>query len=82
VRQLTKLPDGSSDIAPNYTDEEVRHLVLETMPIILLAGAFLTEFLGYVEENKAVVEMFNDFLETQVASAKLDDLIANPPNLS
>ena len=82
IRQLRKLPDGSSDVAPNYSDEEVRHLVLETMPIIFLAGAFLTEFLNYIDENKAVVEMFNDFLETQVASAKLDELIANPPNLS
>jgi len=26
--------------------------------------------------------MLNDFLETQVASLKLDELIANPPNLS
>jgi hypothetical protein len=82
VRQLTKLPDGSSDVAPNYTDEDVRQLVLETMPIIFLAGAFLTEFLNYPDENKAAVEMFNDFLETQVASFKLDELIANPPNLS
>jgi hypothetical protein len=82
IRQIRDLPDGSSDIAPNYSDEDVRHLVLETMPIIFLAGAFLTEFLNYVEENKAVLEMFNDFLETQVASAKLDELIANPPNLS
>jgi hypothetical protein len=81
VRQLSERHDGSSDIAPNYSDEDVRHLVLETMPIIFLAGAFLTEFLNYVEENKAVVEMFNDFLETQVASAKLDELIAHPPNL-
>jgi hypothetical protein len=82
VRQLTKLPDGSSDIAPNYADADVRKLVLETMPIIFLAGAFLTEFLNYPNENKAVVEMFNDFLDTQVASLKLDGLIANPPNLS
>jgi hypothetical protein len=75
VRQLTKLPDGSRDIAPNYTDEDVRQLVLETMPIIFLAGAFLTEFLNYPDENKTVVEMFNDFLETQVASLKLDELV-------
>jgi hypothetical protein len=81
VRQLTRLPDGTSDIAPNYADEDVRKLVLETMPIIFLAGAFLTEFLNYPDENKTVVEMFNDFLEMQVASLKLDQLIANPPNL-
>jgi hypothetical protein len=80
IRQLTKMPDGSSDIAPNYTDEDVRQLVLETMPIIFLACAFLTEFLDYLDENKAVVEMFNDFLETQVTSLKLDELIANPPS--
>ena len=36
------------------------------MPIIFLAGAFLTEFLNYPDENKAVVEMFNNYLETQV----------------
>ena len=79
---ILKLPDGSSDIAPNYAHEDVRQLVLETMPIIFLAAAFLTEFLNYPDENKAVLEMFNDFLETQVASLKLDELIANPPNLS
>jgi len=82
VRQLKELPDGSTDIAPNYADEDVRHLVLETMPIVFLAGAFLTEFLNYPAENSTVVEMLNDFLETQVASLKLDELIANPPNLS
>ncbi len=76
IRQLKKLPDGSSDIAPNYADEDVRHLVQETMPIIFLAGAFLTEFLNYPEENKAVVEMFNNYLETQVASLKLDEMVA------
>jgi hypothetical protein len=82
IRQIRELPDGSSDIAPNYSDEEIRHLILETMPIVFLGGAFLTEFLCYVDENKAVVEMFNDFLETQKASAELDRLIANPPDLS
>jgi hypothetical protein len=82
VRQLTKLPDGSSDIAPNHDDEDFRQLVLETMPIVFSAGVFLTEFLNYPDENKAAVEMFNDFLETQVASLKLDELIANPPKLS
>jgi hypothetical protein len=55
---------------------------LETMPIIFLAGAFLTEFLDYPDENKAAVEMFNDFLQVQVESIKLDELIANPPDLS
>jgi hypothetical protein len=81
VRQLTKLPDGSSDVAPNYTDEDVRQLVVETMPIIFLAGVFTTEFLNFPDEHKAAVEMFNDFVETQVASLNLDELIANPPNL-
>jgi hypothetical protein len=76
VKQLAEQPDGTSDIAPNYTDKEVRHLVIETMPIIFLAGAFLTEFLDYAEENKTVVAMFNDYLETQVESLKLDELIA------
>ena len=82
MRQLKELPDRSTDIAPNYADDDVRHLVLETMPIVFLAGAFLTEFLNYPAENSTVVEMLNDFLETQVASLKLDELIANPPNLS
>ena len=82
VQQLKKLADGGRDIGPNYTDEDVRHLVLETMPIIFLAGAFLTEFLDYPNENKAAVEMFNDFLRVQVESHKLDELIANPPDLS
>ncbi len=79
VRHLTKLSDGSSDVAPNYDDKDIRQLVIETMPIIFLAGAFLTEFLNYTEENATVIKMFNEFLETQVASLQLDELIANPP---
>jgi len=75
VRQLTKLPDKSLDLAPNYTDKDVRQLVQETMPIIFLAGAFLTEFLNYPVENKAVVAMFNDYLDTQVMSLKLDEMV-------
>jgi hypothetical protein len=75
VRQMTKLPDGSRDIAPNYDDKHVRQLVQETMPIIFLAGAFLTEFLNYPDENKAVVEMFNDYLKTQVMSLQLGETI-------
>jgi hypothetical protein len=75
VRQLTKQPDETSDIAPNYTDKDVRQLVQETMPIIFLAGAFLTEFLNYPDENKAVVAMFNDYVETQVMSLKLDEMV-------
>jgi|GEM_PF-3680266 hypothetical protein len=76
VKQLTKLPDGSRDVAPNYSDENIRHLVQETMPVIFLAGAFLTEFLNYPDENKIVVEMFNDYLNTQVLSLKLDEMVA------
>ncbi|PYT57214.1 MAG: hypothetical protein DMG35_20660 [Acidobacteria bacterium] len=82
VRQLTRLPDGSSDIAPNYTDKDVRQLVQETMPIIFLAGAFLTEFLNYPDENKAVVAMFNDYLETQVMSLKLDEMVQTAGTLA
>jgi hypothetical protein len=78
VKQLTKLPDASSDIAPNYADKDVRQLVQETMPIIFLAGAFLTEFLNYPDENKAVVEMFNGYLKTQVISLKLDEMVVQP----
>ena len=79
LRQVTKLPDGSRDIAPNYSDQEIRYLVIETMVMIFLAGAFLTEFLNYSEESKTVVAMLNDYIETQLASLKLDKLIANPP---
>ena len=79
VRQLTKLGDETSDIAPNYADKDVRQLLQETMPIIFLAGAFLTEFLNYPDENKAVVEMFNNYLETQVMSLKLDEMVATIP---
>jgi hypothetical protein len=82
VRQLRKLPSGDSDIAPNYSDEDVRQLVQETMPIIFLAGAFLTEFLNFRDENNTVVEMFNDYVETQGMSLKVDELIANAPDLS
>ncbi|HEV2313760.1 MAG TPA: hypothetical protein VGR94_00515 [Candidatus Acidoferrales bacterium] len=49
------------------------------MPIIFLAGAFVTEFLNYPDENKAVVAMFNDYLETQIMSLKLDEMVAQGP---
>lgn len=79
VRQLTKQPDGSLDVAPNYSEEDIRHLVIETMVVVFLAGASLTEFLSYIDENKTVVAMFNEYIETQIESLKLDELIANPP---
>jgi hypothetical protein len=79
VRQLTKLEDGNSTVAPNYDDGHVRLLVVETMPMIFMAGAFITEFLGYPDEHKSAIGMFNDFLDAQVASLQLDELIANPP---
>lgn len=79
VRQLTKLPDGSRDIAPNYSDQEIRNLVIETMVMIFLAGAFLTALLNYSEESKTVSAMLDNYIETQVASLELDELIANPP---
>jgi hypothetical protein len=79
VRHFSKHPDGSVDVAPTYDGGDIRLLVIETMPIIFMAGAFLTEFLGYPDEHKSAIQMFNDFLETQTASLELDDLIANPP---
>jgi hypothetical protein len=81
VRHLTILPDDTSDVAPNYSEEDMRHLVVETMPIVFLAGAFLTEFLNYTDENKKVIDLFNDYIDTQVTSLKLDTLIANAPTL-
>lgn len=79
LRQLTKLPDGRRDVAPNYSDQDIRYLVIETMVKIFLAGAFLTEFLNYSEESKTVGVMFNDYIEMQLESFELDKLIANPP---
>ena len=81
VRQIKKLPNEAVDIASNYSDEDVRNLVQETMPIIFLAGAFLTEFLNYPDENKIVVEMFHDYIDAQAMSRELDELIAKAPDL-
>jgi hypothetical protein len=79
LRQLTKMPDGSLDVAPSYADDDVRRLVIEAMSKIFLAGAFITEFLNYVNENRQVVEMFNEFIDTQTASLGLDELISKSP---
>jgi hypothetical protein len=79
LRQLTKMPDGSVDVAPNYADEDVRRLVIEAMSKIFLAGAFMTEFFNYADENRQVVEMFNEFIDTQTASLDLDKLLSKPP---
>ncbi len=58
--QLVRQASGS-DIISSYTDDEVRSLVRETMPIALLTALFTTAFLEYPAEHQRAVEMFNEY---------------------
>jgi hypothetical protein len=70
VRQAT-----GHDIISSYTDEEVRTLVRETMPIAFLTALFVTEFLGYQTEHQSALAMFN----TYVQSIARKPSVSSPP---
>lgn len=57
--QLVRQASGS-DIVSSYTDDEVRSLVRETMPIVLLTALLTTAFLDYPVEHQNAVAMFNE----------------------
>jgi hypothetical protein len=64
------------DVAPTYSNEEIRGLVQETMPVIFIAGAFMTEFLNLADENATVLQMFDEHVKFQLQSLELDGMIA------
>jgi hypothetical protein len=60
--QLVRQSRGS-DIVSSYTDDEVRSLVRETMPIALLTALLTTAFLNYPAEHQEAVAMFNEYTQ-------------------
>jgi hypothetical protein len=56
VRQAT-----GSHIISSYTDDEVRGLVQETMPIAFLTALLTTAFLDYPAEHQSAVAMLNEY---------------------
>lgn len=81
VKHLSKQPDRL-DITPTYSDKDIRSLVQETMPVIFIAGAFMTEFLDLHEENSAALQMFDDYVKFQLESLELDEMVAKSPSLA
>jgi hypothetical protein len=81
VKHLSKQPDRL-DITPNYSDKDVRSLVQETMPVIFIAGALMTEFLNLPEENAVDLQMFDDYVKLQLESVELDEMVAKTPSLT
>ena len=60
--QLVRQSSGS-DIVSSYTDDEVRSLVRETVPIALLTVLLATVFLDYPAERQEAVAMFNEYTQ-------------------
>jgi hypothetical protein len=46
------------------------------MPIVFIAGAFMTEFLNLADENTTVLQMFDEHVKFQLQSLELDEMIA------
>jgi hypothetical protein len=65
VRQAT-----GQDIVSSYTEDEVRNLVKEIMPVAFFAATFTTEFLGYPDGAETAVIMFSEYFE-RLASGQL-----------
>ena len=61
--QLVRQASGS-DIVSSYTDDEVRSLVRETMPIALLTALLTTAFLEYPAEHQRAVVIFNEYVQS------------------
>ena len=64
--QLVRQASGS-DIISSYTDDEVRGLVQETMPIAFLTALFTTAFLDYPTEHQDAVAMLNEYTQGTAA---------------
>jgi hypothetical protein len=60
--QLVRQASGL-DIVSSYTDDEVRTLVGETMPIAFLTALFITEFLHYPAEYQTALVMFSEYVQ-------------------
>ena len=60
--QLVRQSSGS-DMVSSYTDDEVRSLVRETMPIALLTALLTTAFLDYPAEHQEAAAMFNEYAQ-------------------
>jgi hypothetical protein len=58
--QLVRQASGS-DIVSSYTDDEIRSLVQETIPVAFLTALFTTAFLDYQTEHQRAVEMLNEY---------------------
>lgn len=67
--QLVRQASGS-DIVSSYTNDEVRSLVRETMPIALLTALLTTAFLEYPAEHQSAVEIFNEYARDQTSKCR------------
>lgn len=67
--QLVRQARGS-DIVSCYTEDEVRSLVRETMPIALLTALLTTAFLEYPAEHQRAVEIFNEYVRHQASKCQ------------
>ncbi|HVB57448.1 MAG TPA: hypothetical protein VNE63_13625 [Candidatus Acidoferrales bacterium] len=72
MKQLSK---QTREVGPTYSDKEIRALVQETMPVVFMAGAFMTEFLNLPVENATALQMFDEYVELQLQSLNIDDTI-------
>lgn len=64
--QLVRQASGS-DIISSYTEDEVRGLVQETMPIAFLTALLTTAFLDYPTEHQSAVAMLNEYTQGPTA---------------
>ncbi len=53
------------NVVSSYSDKDIRNLVLQTMPTIFIAAAFIAEFLDYPAEHQRAVEMFAEHVQFQ-----------------
>lgn len=67
--QLVRQARGS-DIVSSYTEDEVRSLVRETMPIALLTALLTTAFCEYQAEHQSAVEIFNEYARYQTSKCQ------------
>jgi hypothetical protein len=64
------------DVVANYSEDEVRALVQETMPTVFLAAAFITEFLDYPLEHQTALEMFKEYIGTERMVLQVEEMSA------
>lgn len=58
---------SGSNIISSYTEDEVRGLVQETMPIAFLTALLTTAFLDYPTEHQSAVAMLNEYTQGPTA---------------